>query len=65
MITKRKRPVARPGADYLKAYSRLYSGGHSARHGGGCKGLLPVSCFLALALAQIEAQSVHPTRRAA
>ena len=66
MRYKRKRPVARPGAGYFKALSKLY-GRDFPRQGGGCKGLLPVSHFLALVVARIEAQAVKhaPQRRAA
>ena len=42
------------GADYFKAFSKLY-GRHSPRRGGDCKGLRPVSHFLELAIAHIEA----------
>lgn len=65
MTTKRNARRA-PGADYYRAFSKLY-GQHSPRQSGDCKGLRPVSHFLALALAHIEAQAVKhtPQRRAA
>lgn len=64
-MTKKQNARRAPGADYFKAFSKLY-GRHSPRQGMDCKGLRPMSHFLALALAHIETQAVRiPQRRAA
>ena len=69
MIRPNKNARISPGAGYSQAQDKLYgdSGQHFPRRGGDCKGLLPVSFFLRLALAHIEAQALKgtPQRRVA